>query len=350
MAKVNNERTEREFQLDVNAAVANTETEIFDDALGDEPLDNDGDTSLEEMGEGLEGDDLEEEGEEETEEEADEEGGEEEEAEGDEAEEAEGDETAEDEEEEQPRDQRGRFEDRQPADRRGIPSSRLREEAQARRDAEERSVALERQLAEMNGRMAELSARVNAPPPKVEQQRPPKPDQFADPEGHEKWMQDEFDRKLEERSAALRDSLRQEWNQQQQQQRDRLVEETFARAANGPRKWDFKAAYGELVTRNPQDPRNQQLVQSIQNSRDPAAALFEWWDEYTADEAVDYRSPRQESRQRSQQPRHETRLPESLRRSPPSLNSARGGQRQETTDPEMMDDSDEAVARYAFRR
>ena len=49
MAKANNERTEREFQLDVNAAVANTETEIFDDALGDEPLDNDGDTSLEEM-------------------------------------------------------------------------------------------------------------------------------------------------------------------------------------------------------------------------------------------------------------------------------------------------------------
>ena len=39
--KPNNERTEREFQLDVNQAVANTEGEIFEDALGDEPLEND---------------------------------------------------------------------------------------------------------------------------------------------------------------------------------------------------------------------------------------------------------------------------------------------------------------------
>jgi hypothetical protein len=44
-----NERTEREFQLDTNQAVANTEAEIMDAALGDEELENDGDTSLEEM-------------------------------------------------------------------------------------------------------------------------------------------------------------------------------------------------------------------------------------------------------------------------------------------------------------
>ena len=78
------------------------------------------------MGEGLEGDDLEEETEEETEEEADEEGGEEEEAEGDEAEEAEGDDSGRRRRRggEQPRDQREPFRrSSQPADRRGIPLS-----------------------------------------------------------------------------------------------------------------------------------------------------------------------------------------------------------------------------------
>ena len=350
MAKANNERTEREFQLDVNAAVANTETEIFDDALGDEPLDNDGDTSLEEMGEGLEGDDLEED-EEETEAEADAEGGEEgeEEAEGEaeQGEEAEGDEPAEDEEEEQPRDQRDRSEDRQPADRRDVP---LRAERDRRREAEERSANLERQLAEMNGRMAELSARVNAPPPRVEQPKT-KPDQFADPEGWERWIRDDAKQAAEELVQQRFGAFQ----QQQQQERETRLNENLQSTAMGDRGFEFRAAYDKIMALDPRAPANQTVVQRMINSPDPGKAILDWFEDNGADEfreniARQLGFDRQESRQRRQQPRHETRLPESLRRSPPSLNSARGGQRQETNDPEMMDDSDEAVARYAFRR
>src|ERR1700722_2475734 len=132
-----NERTEREFQLDVNQAVANTENEIFDDALGDEPLDNDGDTSLEEMGEGLEGDDLEEE-----------EGPDEETEEAEPAEE--GAEKGEETDEEGP-DAAPQREAAEDQERPGEPPSwRIRQATEARLAAEARSTALERQLAEMN--------------------------------------------------------------------------------------------------------------------------------------------------------------------------------------------------------
>src|SRR5882762_6218041 len=52
------EQTERELQTDLNHAVAETEAEIFDEATGSEPLDNDADSSLEAMGDGLEGEVL----------------------------------------------------------------------------------------------------------------------------------------------------------------------------------------------------------------------------------------------------------------------------------------------------
>jgi len=51
-------RTEDEYRLDINRAIADTEDEIFREAMGDEELDNDGDNSLEEMGEGPGGDHL----------------------------------------------------------------------------------------------------------------------------------------------------------------------------------------------------------------------------------------------------------------------------------------------------
>src|SRR5882757_9888462 len=54
------ERAERELNADVNDAIARTDGEVFTDAMGDEPLGEDDDTSLEDMGEGLEGDQLDE--------------------------------------------------------------------------------------------------------------------------------------------------------------------------------------------------------------------------------------------------------------------------------------------------
>ena len=51
-------RTEEEYRTDVNRAIADTEDEIFREAMSDEEPDNDGDNSLEEMGEGPGGDHL----------------------------------------------------------------------------------------------------------------------------------------------------------------------------------------------------------------------------------------------------------------------------------------------------
>lgn len=345
MAKAN-ERTEREFALDVNAAVANTEDEIFSDAMGDEPLENDGDTSLEEMGEGLEGDDLEE-GDEAEETEAEPEGDGDEATE-EEAEAAEGEEAT----PETPRDQQGRFEDRRGA----VPSGVLREANEKRRAAEEREAAKDRQLAEMRGRLDELSIRVNAPPkPAAVQTKTEKPDMFAEPEKYEQWLQEQADKraeaKINERFGAF--------EQRQQQERETRLNENLSLAANGERGFEFQAAYRAVTSLDPKVPQNRALVQRLINSPDQGKAFLDWFEDNGAEEfresiaqqlglvpgrrAPAQNGQRQQPRQQSQTPRHEVRLP-------PSLNTARGGQRQQVQDPEMMDDTDNSVFAFATRR
>jgi hypothetical protein len=338
------ERTEREFQLDVNAAVANTEGEIFEDAMGDEPLDNDGDTTLEDMGEGLEGDDL-------DEEEATEEG----EAEASEGEgEAEGEEEAPAEGEEQTEAEAAAEPQGQPDDRRGVPSARLREEAQRRRAETERATSLERQLAEAMGRLNELSARLNAPPIPAPQPQTsaPKPDMFADPEGYERWMKaeaaKEADARIEQRMTAFR--------AEQQQQREATLNDNLALTAQGERGFEFQAGYRALTSLDPRDPQARATVQRIINSPDPGKAILDWYEDNGAEEFREniaaqlglvpaqrgQRNAQNTRQQQSQQPRREYRLP--------SLNSASGSGRQQVADPEMMDDSDDSVFRFASKR
>jgi len=351
-----NERTEREFQLDVNQAVANTESEIFGDALGDEPLDNDADTSLEEMGEGLEGDDLDEE------EGAEEDGDEEEGAENDAGEDAETPEEGEDAEDADGDDRSenlGHFERGkgfQPTqDRRHIP---LRQERERRRAVESENADLRRQMAEMNGRLTEISARVNAPVPKPETvEKKQKPDMFADPEGYERWVMEEAekkaDAKIEQRFTDFRE--------QQRQEREDRLNDNLQRAASGERGFEFRAAYDAIMALDPRDPANQTTVQRLINAADTGQAILDWFEDNGAE---DFRTniarslgllpsrnaARPQSRERLPA-RHETRLPEQLRRpQPPSLNATRGGQRQQASDPEMMDDTDEGVFRFATRR
>lgn len=336
------EMSERDYQNTINRAVQDTEEEIFSDALGTDELDNDGDTSLEDMGEGLEGEVEETEPEEEADEEeqAEAEEGEGDEPETDEAEAEEG------EEQEPERDERGRF---QRQDDRRIPPGRLRQEADQRRAAEERANTLERQLAEMNGRLAELSARQNASQPKPQQQeRPPKPDMFSDPEGYERWVLEEAERRADDR---LQRGFAQ-FEQRQQQMSAQRVDQSLAEAASGPRGFEFSAAYGALTRLSPNDPAARATVARIYNSNDPAAALFDWWEnnggpEYR-DQILQQLMP-QQPRQRmapQNQPRHVIRPPQRL----PSLNSATGSNRQQTADPEMLDGSEAGIFAYGSRR
>lgn len=143
-------------------AIAETETEIFDEALGNEPLDNDGDTSLEQMDDDDPDDD-----------DAEEEDGED----PDDASQDDGD---------------GEVESA-PA-RRGIPSERLRQEADARRVAEAEAASLRQQMAELRARQ-DLLDRQSRPAPPVAPKPPPAPDMFADPEG---WARHQREQILQE--------------------------------------------------------------------------------------------------------------------------------------------------------
>ncbi len=340
------EVSEREYQTTLNAAVAATEDEVFTDALGSEELDNDGDTSLEEMGDGLEGDA--EEGDE-----ADEES----EAEGESDAEAEGEEenaetqAAEGQEQEPARDGSGRFQRQD--DRGGIPSARLREEADARRAAEARAQTLERQLAELNGRVTEISARANAQPKQPEAQAPPKPDMFAEPEKYEAWLVAEAERKAE---AKLEQRFA-NYERQQQERESERVNQNLADAARGDRAFEFGAAYNALTSLDRNNPQAITTVRKIYNSPDPASALFDWWDKEGG--GPDYRErilaqlmPRQRQGQpqrgngQQQQPRHEIRPGQRL----PSLNAATGSNVQQTGDPEMLDGSEASVFRFGAAR
>jgi hypothetical protein len=334
--------SEREFQATVNRAVEDTEQEIFAEALGDDELDNDGDTSLEDMGEGLEGEDTGEEGEEGAE-------GQEEtlEAEGEE-----GEEQGEQPEEPQ-RDQRGRF--REPA----VPSGRLREQTERALAAEERAIALERQNAEIMGRLSELSARVNAPPQQRQQQAepPPKPDMFAEPERYEAWLMAEAERKAE---AKLEQRF-QSYEQRQQAMSAQRVDQNLAEAARGDRGFEFGPAYNALTALDPRDPRARATVASIYNAPDPGKALFDWWDQNGGQEyrerifeqlapRVRNGNGRQRGDDRGQggqgQPRQVFRPGTRL----PSLNSATGSNSQRVNDPEMYDGSERSTFDFATRR
>ncbi len=166
MPKKSNEQLFEEAEAELyGEAIKQTEQEVFDDALGLSPDENDGDTSLEQMD-----DDDAPTGDEEP---TDEEEGEE----PDESEEGEGDDEEGDPKEDRPagQDDRGQNRDQ---DRRGIPPGRLREESEARRTAEAERDAERAHVRELDARLR-LIEQGNQPKP----QQPERPDMFADPEG-----------------------------------------------------------------------------------------------------------------------------------------------------------------------
>jgi hypothetical protein len=325
-------RSEEEYRQDVNRAIADTEDEIFRAAMGDEELENDGDTSLEEMGEGPGGDVLEDE--EEDVAESDEEAlqAAEEEAAEEEPQEIEEElQAGEAEQEQAPSEELPR-----------IPSYRVREESERARTAEERAIALERELAHMRGRLDELSRGQQQQPAQPQQpQRPPKPDRYTQEAEYDQWMLDEGRRLAREDMRAELAAERQE-RQMQSLQR---MQASFANAAESEYRPQFLDAYDRLTRLDHRDPNNRALVQNIASSPDPAAALFQWFGE-------SYQQAEPPQPRAARAPRHEVRLPPNMgapSRRPPSLNSVGGGGPGQRVDPELYDDSDAAVFRYAMR-
>jgi hypothetical protein len=233
MPKKSNDQIFEEAEAELyGEAIKQTEQEIYDDALGLSPDENDGDTSLEQM----DNDDAPTGDEEPTDEEEGEKPDESEEGEG-EGEEGEGKEP-----------EAG---DRQPErgqDRRGIPPGRLREESEARRVAEAERDAERARVRELDARLR-LLEQGDKPKP----QQPERPDMFADPEGWAASQRAEIEASVAVRhvNASLNDTAEE----------------------HGER---FHEAYTALIRAGQSGDR--QTVQQIWDSPNPGRALMRWHD------------------------------------------------------------------------
>jgi hypothetical protein len=310
------------------AAMANTESEIFTEAMGDDEDDNDGDNSLEQMEDPV-GDDEEDAGEEEGDEEGQEEAGDE------------------------PREVREPPE--APPQERPAPSYRLP-------PVDPRDQA----IAELRERLARMEGAQQAP---QQQQVPPqaRPDPVLDPDGYTSALENRFQQRLE--AALVRSRFENNMNHMHAAyQRENRADE-------------FQLAFSqlnELSNRGTTDPNAAATVRGIVNAPDPGHALMEW-----AEDNLDLNSFRQEAADRKEQQAEQLRLeaarlrgedpgrpPEAQQRrggqqdrapaqrgrgtSPrlPSLNSAGGvgreGGNSRNLDPRGFDGSEESIFRDAF--
>ena len=304
----------------IAGAIADTEQEIFDEALEQPEDDNDGDTSLEEMDDGIPGDE--------------EEGDDEPDATGEEGEEGEEEPddpdatTEQDDEAPQPA----------PEGRERIPSSRLREETERRRQIEQERDTLRTQLAAFQ---AALQVQQRPPP---QQEQPAKPDFWSDPEAWAANQRAEIAREFTAKhvNAALSE----------------------AHEEHGD---EFVAAYRALTSQNPQDPVARAAVQRIWDAPNPGKALMRWHGEqqilrqsggdpqaYKQQVAREIMSDPEFRRQilsdmRGEAQRGDGGRPRTSTRLPKSLNGASGGGSVRTGDPELYNNSEDSVFAFAMK-
>jgi hypothetical protein len=291
MPKTNEQLYEEAERQAVMDAIGETEQEIFDDALNRDPDDNDGDRSLEEM----DGEDVLDEDNVDGEAEEEETG------------EAEGDVGAEETPPETRHDQAG---DRQ--DARGVPSARMREEAERRRVAEAERDRAQAEAREVRARLDAVEARQRQPQRQDGEPDPnAPPDMFADPEG---WARHQ------------RESITREFN-------ERRINGSFddAREQHGDK---FVEAFQTL-----QRSQNPQLVSAIVNANNPGRALMRWHQQQSlvseiGDDPAAFRQKVREELLADPEVRRAvitgareqaTRTGNTQTRLPPSLNGATGG-------------------------
>lgn len=273
----------------ISDAIIETEREIAGEAWGNEDTeraDSTGDRTLESMGDGLEGqheagdEDAETEGEEEADGEGDDEAGDDGEGEGDE--EAEGQAEPKD-------DTKGEVKPEAKAETREqtqgrVPSGKLREEAERRRQVEaERDdlkakleaatgqstkiTALEAQLAQLTQLLQGGQRQQPQAPAKEEPVTPPKaPDIFEDPTGFVEHIKEI----VQQAVTPVRTDLRKQ-----------SVETSFA-LAHVQHKDAFEGALAAINGLNPQNPDDRATVQRIYNSANPGEELVKWHKRSTA--------------------------------------------------------------------
>jgi len=368
---------------EVGAAVDFTNREIFDAAWSkEEPgaLDPTGNRSLEQMGDGLEGqveDD-------EESDQADEEGEDGEDAQGKEGKEAkEGEDGEGDEGDDEGEDQgEGEGEDGEPAGQEAapppaepgrVPSGRLREQTERATRAEEslRALQAEREAertqtrkdmdelrTQMTGLVAALQGRV-PPGQRSEPAQPePEPDVFENTKGWGDHLVKRATESSREQAAALANQVR--------------VDNSFmiAEAMHGEKFTKAWEACNKLDANNPED---RATVQRILQARNPGKAVIDWHDRVERDRTLgsesladhDARVVKEAREAMIKDPEIRKQIIESIRseasgqggrpartavRLPKSLNGASGsGANAQLTDPLAADDSDRAVFDSAWR-
>lgn len=311
------EVAEREEQSLLRDMMDDTEREIHSEAFGEEPPENDGDTTLEdEAGEDeIAGEPPEEEDDDELSPEGEVDDGEEEQI------------------------------DAQPD--RGDPRVALRAERARRQE-------LERQLAEAQG----FRQGVESVPRQQQEQQPPPPppDMFADPEG---WQQ-------HVRTQAVREAI----DQVHRARVDAAMLEAHQQHGD-----EFQVAYN-LFTSQPRNQESARLAQRMINSPDPGAWLMRWaepqleqyrverqqseverisamfdGDPALMDAVISHLGGNRQPRERGA-PRGRPQPPTQRngRRGLPSLNSAGGsGSSRVGADPRGFDGSEQSIFDYAFQ-
>lgn len=341
-------------------AIAGTDKEIFDEAVDGVEAEADQaeqpDRSLEEMEEAP--------GAEAADESEDE--GEDGEAEGEES------------EAEQPRDEKGKFaaKDEKPdadtkpeaveqVERKGNPAVALREERTRRQTAEaERDAARtesQKALADMNAKLEltlrEIAALKQPPvqqPIKAEETQKTKPDIFTDPEGHDRWLQEQI---AEARAAAEKTVT------------ERFINASMADAHEKHGKV-FEEAFQAVSSLDRAHPANAAILRTIREAPNPGAALMRWHQQQetlreVGGDPTAYRQKIAEETksQLLKDPEFRKQLlaemkaeasgqtnggkPRTLIRTPPSLNGT-GGRGDHQIDPRTFDNSDRAVFESAF--
>lgn len=353
-------------EASIRQAMIDTDKEIFGDAFSKDEIviDESGDRTLEQMGEGLEGQhELEED-----------EDGEGDELSADEESEGEDDKTGQVNgkqvtKEADPNAQQQRETEKQPEGR--VPPGRLREANEARRQAESELAAFKAQneaneakykadLAATNARLdalTQLLQRQQQPiQPAAKTEPPPVPDMFEDPEGYQAHLQNSFKAELSQVTRQL------------QEQRVEMSMQ-MAHTRHGE---NFAKAYQALVSLDQNNPESRQLVSSIYSAPNPGEAVVQWHRRsevmrQVGDKGLEgFRAEIEENARKALmsdpefrkqlveelradamtgdqgRPRTETRLPKSLNRVPG--NSDRGN------DAANYDNSDSAVFNSVFPR
>lgn len=368
----------------LNDAIRGTEKELFASAFGTEDavLDETGDTSAEQMGEGLEGQHEPDTDAAKTAKASEE---------GDEVDDAEED----DGEGDTKRDDKGRFAkdakddaakadkpkaddkdepeakaDEAEAERRPeprVPPGRLREERQKREAVEAERDALrtkaeagQREFADLNAKL-ELALRQiddirRAPKPdaKVQQEPKPRPDLFEDPEGFVNSLNQSFEQKLAERDAKL----------------EQFKIETSLQTASARHGDTFAKAYEAVTKLDPRNPNDLQTGQALMRAPNPGEAIVDWYrhqetlrrvgpdpDAYEkriADDAVSKALKDPEVRKqllaslREEAETGDNGRPRTTVRLPRSVNGASGGSSPHLADPSASDGSERSVFNSAL--